>query len=736
MAHKLSLNVGIMMLPKHLENLISTLLLIGLLLLPSLTNAQSNDDCLMCHSDNELTMEKRGKEISLFVDENIVGRSAHSKLNCVSCHSGFDAEDIPHKDPMTNVNCVSCHQSALTKHQFHPQILKSGGKSTSADINCLSCHGIHDVTKIENSKWSRLKIPVSCGQCHKEASESYQLSNHFEAFSSGEQTAPDCLLCHKTVITTSSEKTKLELKTAQEKLCLSCHLDDPDIRSRTTPSAGFIQAYDNSVHGKSLHGGNSNAASCIDCHKAHNIIKGTDSRSSVNRMNIPSTCGTCHKDIEEEYNESVHGKAVLKGVSDSPVCTDCHGEHNILDHLDPKSPVAFQNVSLQLCSPCHESVRLSEKYGLAANRYSTFKDSYHGLALRGGSATVANCGSCHGVHNIKPSSDPTSMIHSDNLVETCGSCHPGANEIFTKGTIHVTLDEKEEPLLYWISYIYILLIVSIIGGMFLHNILDLFRKFRIKRLKRMGKIPEEKHGYALYLRMNLNERIQHATMALSFIVLVISGFMLRYPDSWWVKHITDISTDAFIYRSWIHRIAAIVMVVVCFYHIYYVSFTQRGRQLIKDLFPKLQDFKDAIGIARFNLGLIKEKPKLDRFSYVEKAEYWALVWGTIVMTVTGLLMWIYIDVAGSFTKTEWDIARTIHYYEAWLAFLAIVVWHFYFVIFNPDIYPMNLAWLKGTVTEEEMAEEHPLELKRLKKIQREKEDQSFSAGSIEDEDRE
>lgn len=726
MAQFQSFNVENMMLPKHLDNLIKSLLIIGLLLLPSLTNAQSNDDCLMCHSDNELTMEKKGKEISLFVDENIITRSAHSKLNCVSCHSGFDAEDIPHKDPMTQVNCVSCHQSALTKHQFHPQILKAGGKGTASDINCQSCHGIHDVVKVEKSKWSRDNIPVSCGQCHKDASQNYQLSNHYDAFKNGEKTAPDCIFCHKTNITESSGKTKLELKTAQEKLCLSCHLDDPEIRRRTTPSAGFIQAYDNSVHGKSLHGGNNDAAACIDCHKSHDIIKATDSKSSVNRMNIPATCGSCHQDIEKEYNESVHGKAALRGISDSPVCTDCHGEHNILDHLDPKSPVAFQNVSQQLCSPCHESVRLSEKYGLSANRYSTFKASYHGLALSGGSATVANCGSCHGVHNIKPSSDPASMIHKNNLVETCGSCHPGANEVFTTGTIHVTLDKEDDPILYWISYIYIMLIVSVIGGMFFHNAIDLFRKAKIKRLRKIGQIPHEKHGHALYLRMNLSERIQHATMALSFIVLVITGFMLRFPESWWVKHITDFSTDAFIYRSLIHRIAAIAMVAVCLYHIYYIIFTKRGRELVKDLFPRLKDFTDAIGVAKFNLGISKTKPQLDRFSYVEKAEYWALVWGTIVMTLTGLLMWIYIEVTGSFTKTEWDIARTIHYYEAWLAFLAIVVWHFYFVIFNPDIYPMSLAWLKGMISEEEMAEEHPLELKRIKKELREKENISES----------
>jgi hypothetical protein len=87
------------------------------------------------------------------------------------------------------------------------------------------------------------------------------------------------------------------------------------------------------------------------------------------------------------------------------------------------------------------------------------------------------------------------------------------------------------------------------------------------------------------------------------------------------------------------------------------------------------------------------------------------------MTLTGLLMWVYADYVGSFTKLQWDIARTIHYYEAWLAFLAIVVWHFYFVIFNPNVYPMSLAWIKGTLTEEEMADEHALELERIKKTQ-------------------
>lgn len=702
---------------------IQTLLVIGLVILPPKIYAQSNDDCLMCHSDNELTMEKKGKEISLFVDENVYKSSSHSKLNCIACHKGFDAEAMPHAENIQDVKCVSCHQKDLTKHSFHPQIIKSKGLGKTQDTSCKSCHGIHDVMKVNSSrsKWNQTNLISSCGYCHKEATEHFVNSNHGIAFKNGDKFAPNCISCHKSPITRTAFGDKIvDKKIAQEKLCLSCHLDDEDVKNRTTPSTGFIHAYDKSVHGLALHiEKNGDAASCIDCHESHNVLKGTDSRSTVNRLNIPNTCGKCHSAIQSEFSESIHGQLVAKGNGDAPSCTNCHGEHNILRADDPNSPVAFQNVSREICSPCHESVALSEKYGMSANRYKTFSESYHGLALSGGSATVANCGSCHGVHNIKPSSDPTSMIHKDNLVKTCGSCHPGANETFTKGTIHVTLEKDDEPILYWISTIYISLLFSILGGMFLHNLLDLIKKSKIKKLKQLGHIREEKHGHALYLRMTVNERIQHATMAISFMILVLTGFMLRYPESWWVSHIRDIWPDAVEYRSWIHRIAAIAMILVSFYHIYYIAFTQRGRQLVKDLFPTLKDFTDAIGIAKFNLGLSKEKPKLDRFSYVEKAEYWALVWGTIVMTVTGLLMWIYIDYIGVFSKLDWDIARTIHYYEAWLAFLAIVIWHFYFVIFNPDVYPMSLAWFKGTVTEEEMAEEHPLELERIKRKQAE-----------------
>ncbi len=698
-------------------------------------HTQTKDDCLICHDDPEFTTERNGKEISLYVSEDVFNSSVHGKLNCIVCHTGFDPDEEPHKENITPVRCLNCHEKDRQKHLFHPQILRGEGTESTPGTGCVTCHGNHNIQspKKAGTKWYRTNLPKSCGKCHKEEKDKYIKSKHYEAVEQNLPFAPTCLTCHTNpVAKVHSPGDSLEVKLSQVKLCLSCHKDNPKVREKATPelSLSFILSYEKSVHGAALLGGNPSAANCVDCHTSHNVRSVTDKESTIYKENIPTTCSKCHGQIAKAYEESIHYKAVKDGVFDAPVCTDCHGEHNILKHDNPKSPVYYTKLSKEVCSKCHSSVRLAEKFGFDSDRYQTFSDSYHGLALRGGSIEVANCASCHGDHNIKPSSDPTSTVNKNNLAKTCGKCHPGANKNFTVRKVHLTKESKEEPLLGLIASIYIALIVLIIGFMLLHNAFDLYRKGKLKKLRQMGEIEEKSYGHGLYLRMTVSERIQHCIMAVSFILLVITGFMLRFPDSWWVRSIRSVFSDAFEFRSIIHRVSAVLMIGVSIYHIGYIIFTARGRKLIKDLFPKLSDFKDAIGVAKFNLGLSKEKPKLDRFSYVEKAEYWALVWGTVIMSASGIIMWFENTFIGMFTKLGWDVANVIHYYEAWLAFLAVVVWHFYFVIFNPDVYPMNLAWLKGFITEKEMEEEHPAELERIKNKLKENKNLSIDEGDI------
>jgi cytochrome b subunit of formate dehydrogenase len=250
--------------------------------------------------------------------------------------------------------------------------------------------------------------------------------------------------------------------------------------------------------------------------------------------------------------------------------------------------------------------------------------------------------------------------------------------------------------------------------MFLHNVLDFLMKSK-KKLRKRRRPGYEVYGSGLYLRMTLWERLQHGSLLMSFTVLVITGFMLKFPDAWWVMGLRGFLGDGvFEVRGLLHRIAAVIMVSAALCHLFYIFFVPRGKQLVLDLVPNVQDLKDAFAVLLYNLGVSRERPLFGRFSYIEKSEYWALVWGTVVMAATGIVLWLDNTFLGLSSKLFLDVATTVHYYEAWLATLAIVVWHIYFVVFNPDVYPMNLAWLKGTITEEEMEEEHPLELERMK----------------------
>ncbi len=623
--------------------------------------ADSSGECLSCHNDKAIAMTKGGASISLYVDPAAYTNSVHGGLGCVDCHAGFKPDEMPHADPVRPVSCQGCHDGEQKAYMQsdHGRALAAGIKGAPA---CASCHGAHDVRPAAD--------PASPTGRRKEAA-----------------------------------------------MCLHCHQDNPDVRQRVVPSAGFISSYEDSVHGQAVRDGAA-AATCSDCHGAHQLKKASNPASPVAKPHIAATCGKCHAKVLEQFESSIHGRSLAAGSSDSPTCTDCHGEHTILSHRDKLAPTAANNVSAQVCSPCHSSVKLTRKYGMAGDRFRSFEDSYHGLAGRAGSVDVANCASCHGVHDIRPSTDPRSRISPANLAATCGACHPGANENFAKGSVHVVATPTSDRVIFWVSTIYILVIVLVVGGMFAHNLLDFLKKARIKLMIRRGVLPAKHVAPRLYLRMTRSERLQHASLVLSFVTLVLTGFALRFPDAWWVAPLRSISPGMFELRGTLHRVAGVVLLLASVYHGAYVAFTVRGRRLIRDLWPRWQDAKDAIGVMTYNLGLSPVKPRLGRFSYIEKSEYWALVWGTGVMAATGAILWFDNTFLNLLTKLGVDVAHAVHYWEAWLATLAIIVWHLYFVIFNPDVYPINLAFWSGTLTEEEMEEEHPLELEEIHRRER------------------
>lgn len=218
-----------------------------------------------------------------------------------------------------------------------------------------------------------------------------------------------------------------------------------------------------------------------------------------------------------------------------------------------------------------------------------------------------------------------------------------------------------------------------------------------------------------YLRMTLNERAQHLNLSINFTILVITGFALKYPEAFWVSPITDVPLGM-TFRGFLHRLCGVAILFLGGYHVLYLIFTERGRKILRDMIPGLKDAIDLWETLKNNLFINRpaKEIKMGRFNFREKLEYLGLIWGTIVMTVTGFVLWFKEAWLMNFPMWTYDVARAIHFYEAILATLTIIVWHFYSVIFNPDVYPMNWAWITGEMTEHEMKEEHGLDLEKLK----------------------
>lgn len=265
-------------------------------------------------------------------------------------------------------------------------------------------------------------------------------------------------------------------------LCLSCHTDEEIVRRHDLPQPEQIRVYEYSVHGKAVVGDSTRiAAVCTDCHGTHDIEPPDDPRSETYKPHIPKVCGKCHEEIAAQYATSVHGQAIAAGILDAPVCTDCHGEHTITPPTDPASKVAPKNIP-KTCSACHEDVALAEKYGFPARRYTTYLNSYHGVANKYGRTTVANCASCHGVHDILPASDPRSRIYPANLPTTCGGCHPGAGKnILVGGKVHVKATRETSPGTYYVRRFYTWFISILMAGFILYMVIETYGHLRRRR---------------------------------------------------------------------------------------------------------------------------------------------------------------------------------------------------------------------------------------------------------------
>ena len=598
--------------------------------------AVENDECLACHSDPELTeTDETGAVISLHVDEQKYARSIHGALQCTGCHTTI--EELPHAEQMAPVSCGQCHrlETEIYLASDHGMAVHDG---VAEAASCQSCHGRpHELLNYRDpsSPVHRRNIPATCAACHGNLEE--------------------------------MEKFKLRQR-------------------------AVVVTYEKSVHGLAHAAGNDTSAVCSDCHGTHDLHRSTNAESKLHWRSLPGTCGKCHENVRQTFLRSVHGQALAAGRREAPSCTDCHGEHTISAVQDASARVSPAHIP-ETCGRCHGAEQIASRYELLPNVVETYMQSYHGLALQFGGLAAAHCASCHGFHDVLPSADPRSSVNKQNLPQTCGKCHPaiGTRLAASAIQIHALPERVEAEAKTWVvdlvRRIYVTLIVVVIGGMVAHNVIDYVGKVRAHvRAVRVSGAGE--------LRLSRLARAQHFALMTLFIVLAYTGFCHKYPDAvWsWPFHLMREGNH---WRGFIHRVAGWAFAGLFLAHVVGLIASRRGRYALRVLCPSLHDFAD-FG-CRLWAGLRGRQADLPRrrFNYVEKAEYWALIWGSAVMILTGLAL-IFTEVILRHLPGVWvDVAQVIHFYEAVLATLAIIIWHFYAVMFDPHEYPMNPAWLIG-----------------------------------------
>lgn len=745
-----------------------------LLLFSSNFFAQSNIECFDCHIDKDLTYERKGKEVSLYVSEKAFNASAHSNKKCVSCHTNFDSEDIPHKagNNIYQVNCGNCHDKITeqTKNDIHHRLIGSGAPG------CLDCHSYHNVKRIseientseyfcadchDNSKTASgfhdkiyvdnetcndchdevenismeltksvheniscadchtyaaanledhesdpvMAKSASCATCHQDVSIEHKNSIHGLKLAEGIEDAANCNSCHGSHnILNSDNKNSPVHPQNLSKTCGNCH-DDPDFAAKFHMSVVRPgKMYSTSVHGKLVSSGDMSAANCVTCHGVHNIKNRVQVGSPISPLNLPNTCVDCHETEVKDYKNSIHWMRVQRGINEAPVCNNCHNEHSVSRITGKEREANRLKIQQKTCIGCHEGSRLANKYGKQGGQVEQYLESYHGLASVRGDKEAALCIDCHNAHSILPSTNPMASTHKENVTETCRRCHTEATEIFSKSYSHQTESESAKAIESWVSSIYFWLIIAVIGGMALHNLIIFLYETKRKRRREKNAIHMP--------RFTRNEVIQHILLALSFIVLAITGFALKYPTSFWAEGLRTLGMDEPT-RQWTHRGSAIVMIVLSLYHLFYLLFTARGRDVLKELLPTYKDITDVRDNIMYYFRLNKNNPQFNQYDYAEKAEYWALVWGTIVMGVTGLILWFPTMVGNWAPVWLIKVSEIVHFMEAILATLAILVWHWFFVIFRPSEYPMSFTWADGKMTLEHYRHHHENHFRRI-----------------------
>jgi cytochrome b subunit of formate dehydrogenase len=658
--------------------------------------------CTRCHAQIEAVHEK-------VIRGELWEKQPHLIPACVDCHEPHKIRRVFYTEGTADRDCLRCHGDPNLR-------VSRGGSTVSLFVNqealarsrhartaCVQCHT--GVTGSHARPCDTVIPRVDCSICHAAVVTQYQESTHGQLFAKGSPDAPACSDCHGTHETLGKhEPNSPTFSRNVPGLCAQCHRTGQKAAVRYTGNqVAVVESYLESIHGKGLvQSGLTVTANCADCHTAHHELPSRDERSSVHRDNITQTCGRCHHGISVLFDASIHSRAVSRTGEPLPVCSECHSAHGIqrTDRSD------FRLHIMDQCGRCHEQITQS------------YFDTFHGKVSRLGYLKAAKCYDCHGSHDILPVNDSRSRLSRNNIVTTCGQCHPGSHRRFAGYLTHATHHDPEKyPFLFLTFWGMTTLLLGTLLVSGIHTLLWLPRSLQYRN--QMLALTTNGGGRTYVRRFRPFERNLHLMVIFSFLGLASTGMILKFSYTGWAQLLAKI-LGGFDAMGWIHRFCAVVTFTYFGLHLWDLRRKRRAsnkswRQFLfgpESMLFRRRDWKEFVGSLKWFVGR-GPRPNYGRWTYWEKFDYFAVFWGVAVIGTTGLMLWF----PELFTRVMpgWmiNVATTIHSDEALLATGFIFTIHFFNTHFRPEKFPIDTVIFTGGTPLEEFKHDRPREYQEL-----------------------
>lgn len=485
-----------------------------------------------------------------------------------------------------------------------------------------------------------------------------------------------CLKCHEETVDRARHRGSvhalrgLQCASCHRGIDLETHADEPEVAK--VDCRRCHEAVPRDLH----------AGACADCHEPHYRTK--------------AECAKCHEETVTLFARSVHGRA---GHADAPGCSDCHTPHRMTSLKSPDMHLR----SVDLCERCHGDAARMGRHGISTDVLETYRSDFHGASVElhrkeGGPSgpMKATCIDCHGIHDV---SDKQAL--RTNLAQACAKCHPDANESFTGAWLsHKKPGPRQSRLVFLVRTAYWIGIPFMLVGLGVFIVLDLRRT-----------APRHPPG-PLVKRFSLWRRSEHLVVMITFFLLIVTGLPQKFHDAAWGSWIIVALGGLEVVRA-IHRVNGYALAALAVAHLSVNVVGYLLGRIRGDMLVRPRDFADTIETVRHFLDPANPRPKVGRYDFRQKFEYWGMLLGSAVMIATGcILIWptAFARVLPGFLI---PVARTAHSFEAVLALLVIVVWHFYCVRKRSNLFAVDASIFTGKMDANQLREEHPGEFERM-----------------------